>query len=122
MTLVADLLVGAGATTGSILRYSIGRLITRIVDTDFPLGTWLINVIGSFLLGLFFREIWVAEHALNWWLFLGTGFCGGFTTFSTMSIEAVRLLRTNRVLAIVYLGSSVSFGCLLAWLPALFSY
>ena len=122
MTLVADLLVASGATTGSILRYSTGRFVSKIVDTDFPWGTWIINMVGAFLLGLFFREIWITEHSLNWWLFLGTGFCGGFTTFSAMSIDTVRLLRFNRVLAIIYLGSSISIGCLLAWLPTLFSY
>lgn len=118
MTITSILLVGAGATTGSVLRYGIGKVVPKVTGSDFPWGTWFINVMGAFLLGLFFREFGTTPHDLNWWLLLGTGFCGGFTTFSTMSIETLRLIRSNKMQAIIYLGSSLALGCFLVWIAA----
>jgi CrcB protein len=117
MTLTSDVLVGTGATVGSVLRYAIGYAVSKTSESDFPWGTWCVNVVGSLLFGVFFRKLQFAPDMFNWWLLLGTGFCGGFTTFSTMSLETVRLLRSKRILAVVYLGSSLTVGCLLVWIP-----
>ncbi|MCL6633810.1 MAG: fluoride efflux transporter CrcB [Alicyclobacillus herbarius] len=115
MTLTTEVAVCAGATAGSVLRYGIGQWITKIARSDFPWGTWVINVTGALLLGLFFRELMAGQQDLNWWVLLGTGFCGGFTTFSTLSVETLRLMRLNKRLAAVYVFSSLGLGCLLSW-------
>ncbi|WP_035454041.1 fluoride efflux transporter CrcB [Alicyclobacillus herbarius] len=115
MTLTTGVVVCAGATVGSVLRYSIGQRIAKVARSDFPWGTWVINVTGALLLGLFFRELRPGQQDLNWWVFLGTGFCGGFTTFSTLSVETLRLMRLNKRLAAVYVFSSLGLGCLLSW-------
>ena len=73
------LLVALGAGFGAPLRYLAGHWL----DHGFPWGTWLANVVGSFLLGLF-TALSLGEHALA---FLGTGFCGGFTTYSAFAVK-----------------------------------
>ncbi|MCL6633984.1 MAG: CrcB family protein [Alicyclobacillus herbarius] len=115
MTLTTEVAVCAGATAGSVLRYGIGQWIAKVAHSNFPWGTWVINVTGALLLGLFFREFGTSPQDLNEWMFLGTGFCGGFTTFSTLSVETVRLIRLNRRLAAIYVFSSLGLGCLLSW-------
>jgi CrcB protein len=83
------LLVGIGSFIGGNLRYAVARGIGGIVDARFPLGTFLVNVGGSFLLGLLgglLAQRYV-PHADALRLALGVGFCGGFTTFSTFEIE-----------------------------------
>ncbi|WP_373278568.1 fluoride efflux transporter FluC [Alicyclobacillus shizuokensis] len=102
-----------GAGIGSLTRYELGRLISRFVYNDFPWPTWIINMLGSVLLVVFFRQL--QGHHLAWWTFIGTGFCGGFTTFSTMSVEARQLFRVHKGLAFVYLASSLIGGVALAY-------
>jgi fluoride exporter len=115
MNLLSAILVSVGAAVGSLFRYGAGRVVAARTHSDFPWGTWLINLCGTFLLGVFFRELESAHHELDWWMLLGTGMCGGFTTFSTMSVEALQLLRTRKGLAVVYLASSVILGFLIAY-------
>ncbi len=115
MSLTSAFLVSIGAAVGSLFRYGAGRLITSRIRGVFPWGTWWINMTGTLLLGIFFRELDSVHHHLDWWMLLGTGLCGGFTTFSTMSVEARQLLRTHRGLAILYLASSLGLGFLIAY-------
>jgi CrcB protein len=87
--LMPYLLVGAGSFVGGNARFIVGRWVGAVAGTRFPLGTFLINVGGSFLLGLiggFLAQRSVA-HADALRLGLGVGFCGGFTTFSTFEME-----------------------------------
>ena len=78
------LLVAMGAAIGAPLRFAVA---TALDEERFPRGTLLVNVVGSFVLGLF-----VAGGATGAWLtFLGTGFCGGFTTYSAFAVQAHRL-------------------------------
>jgi CrcB protein len=77
---VTPLLVVLGAGVGAPLRYLAGHWL----DGRFPWGTLLVNLVGSFLLGLF-TAMSLGEHALA---FLGTGFCGGFTTYSAFAVKA----------------------------------
>ncbi|WP_241685219.1 fluoride efflux transporter CrcB [Companilactobacillus metriopterae] len=79
------MLVGLGSGLGAYLRTEISSWFGNW-ELDFPLGTMLINIVGSFLLGIF-----TVKTSNNWLLFLGTGFCGGFTTFSTFNLEATDL-------------------------------
>jgi CrcB protein len=83
------LLVGIGSFVGGNLRYAMARAVGGMVDARFPLGTFLINVFGSFLVGLLGGLLAqrAVPHADALRLALGVGFCGGFTTFSTFEIE-----------------------------------
>lgn len=117
MTFTSMALVAFGSTIGGLARFSFGQAIAKVNQGSFPWGTWLINMIGALLLGVFTQEFIVLHHDPHWSLLLGTGFCGGFTTFSTMSVESVRLFRTSRMHGFVYLGSSFVIGLVLAWIP-----
>lgn len=76
---------------GAACRYLIDDLINRLWRESFPLATLLINITGSFLIGLFAATLGSGSPEL--FAVLATGFCGGYTTFSTASLEAVRLAR-----------------------------
>jgi CrcB protein len=85
--------IAAGSALGGVSRYLMGGLVQKLLDTTFPAGTLVVNVTGSFLLGLFLRyaletPTLTPEHRA----FLTIGFCGGYTTFSTFSYETVALL------------------------------
>lgn len=83
------LLVGTGAFIGGNVRYILARWVGGAIDARFPLGTFLINVGGSFVLGFIggLLASRTVPHADAIRLALGTGFCGGFTTFSTFEWE-----------------------------------
>ena len=109
--MILALLVGIGAALGSVGRYVLDQAVTRRGRTAFPAGTWLINITGSFLLGLLTGLS--AHHGLSSHVVtvLGVGVCGGYTTFSTFSYETVRL--TEDGLGLVALGNllaSVAVG------------
>lgn len=97
--MIEYLVVAAGAALGGVLRFWVGSEVHKLVPPYFPWGTLLINTIGSFLLGFFafyLRDQKMISPQL--WLFLSVGFCGGFTTFSTFSLETVNLLRNAQLL------------------------
>jgi CrcB protein len=85
--------IALGGAVGSVLRFLLGGLIQQRVESGFPLGTLIINVSGSLLLG-FLVEYALATPAISREIraLLTTGFCGGYTTFSTFSYESVRLI------------------------------
>jgi CrcB protein len=91
------LLVGLGGGAGSILRYLCQRWFAAIYSHSFPWGTFAVNVAGCFLIGLFwgltFKSFDSNEH---WKLFLMTGICGGFTTFSAFTLESIGLLKEGK--------------------------
>ena len=99
--------VGLGGAIGAILRYSIGLIP---INMSFPLKTLLINILGSFLIGLFAGFFSSFNVSKNLRLLLETGLCGGFTTFSTFSLENINLLENKQYgEAILYMG--LSLGC-----------
>ncbi|ASS93405.1 fluoride efflux transporter FluC [Peribacillus simplex] len=104
--------VGFGGAAGAILRYCV---ILTAGHTFFPFGTLLINIVGSFLLGMINGYIALKKKSLVF-LALGSGFCGGFTTMSTFSQEVVNLLQTSLPLAGLYLGSTLFFGLVAGFL------
>ena len=90
------LAVGAGGFIGALARYGVGLAVARFWTRDFPFATLLINVSGSFVLGLF--STWAAGRITVdpvWRLFLATGFVGAYTTFSTFEYETERLLHAG---------------------------
>ncbi len=115
---VTLLAVGGGA--GANARYWFGRLVAQIQGgVEFPWATFIINVSGSIILGFvaaaFMRHPDVTQR--NWYLLLGAGFCGGFTTFSTFSFETVKLLQEGKTWqAAVYAVGSVLAAVLGMWL------
>lgn len=100
------LLVGMGGATGSILRY----LCQRSLNAVFPYGTLLVNVAGCLLIGLLWGLFSKQVDETKRLLFI-TGFCGGFTTFSSFTFEGVQLMMDQRWLSfIVYTVASVAGG------------
>jgi len=104
------LLVFIGGGTGSILRYLISRGLNNA--TVLPLGTLLVNVVGSlligFVIGLGYRQQLISENGM---LLLATGFCGGFTTFSAFSYENQLFLKSGDFLSLgMYTASSLILG------------
>ncbi len=99
---------------GSVSRYLGQLVVSRYFAYPFPLGTLLVNVLGCLLIGLFYalaEKGTIASAELR--LLLTTGFCGGFTTFSTFSYETLTLLQTgNYLLVALYVAGSVLIGLL----------
>ena len=112
------LVVLAGAGLGGLARYLASTWIMLRYGGRFPLGTFLINVSGSFLIGILmalFTERW-QPHA-NWRLFLVVGVLGGYTTFSSFEYEAFQAVRDGeRWLGVFYVAGSVFIGYLGVWL------
>ncbi len=102
------LFVGLGGAIGTILRYGISTLYKY---SNFPLSTLLINILGSFVIGLLFGLSIRGKLDHEWKIFLATGICGGFTTFSAFSLENLELIQQGKyLLSIVYILSSVAGG------------
>ncbi len=105
------LLVGIGGAIGSIARYGSGVFVGRLWPTTFPLGTMLVNITGSLIMGLFIG--WLARTTPAWQadarLFFAVGVLGGFTTLSSFSLDTVTLLERGEVgqAALYVLGSVV---------------
>lgn len=110
------LLIAVAGGVGSALRYLVDTAIQARIDGpgSYPVGTTVINLTGSLLLGLFTG--YAAGHAPGapWLTVLGTGLLGGYTTFSTASVETVRLLLRRRYAAALLNGLGLLAGCLLA--------
>ena len=105
------LLVGLGSFLGGIGRYFLSTFIEEKASHNFPFGTFVVNLVGCFLIGCLFglSEKWALT--LEWRLFFITGLLGGFTTFSAFSVETHYLVKSGHlVTAIVYVGSSVIAG------------
>ena len=94
----ALILIFLGGGIGSVLRYGLSRWINNTIVSEFPFGTFIVNVIGCFLIGfiILYTEH-DKEHVQQWRLLLATGLCGGFTTFSAFSIENIELFTDGRV-------------------------
>ena len=109
-------LISIGAMLGANARYWFGVWAATQYQGRFPLATFLINVVGSCLLGAIYGYTATRPNA-NLVLFAGVGFLGAFTTFSTFSVEIVNLWTSgNGGTALLYAASSVAAGVLGAWL------
>ncbi|MGB8956035.1 MAG: fluoride efflux transporter CrcB [Tumebacillaceae bacterium] len=104
-----------GGFLGAPLRFFVGRVVKKV-----PLGTFVINVTGSLLLGM----MWAATGGQGaWYALLGTGVLGAYTTFSTFGVEAVTLWEQGRSgLALLYVVGSALCGLAAAWLGWIMVY
>jgi CrcB protein len=115
------LVVGVGGFLGSIARYWVGGYISDRMGTRFPYGTFLINVTGSFLIGLTVTLLAERVHLdPNWRYLVPIGFIGAYTTFSTFEIETFQSMRNGAlVIALLYVALSVFLGFIAVWLGIL---
>jgi fluoride exporter len=112
------LLVGLGGSIGSMARYAASLLIKSKAFPYATLSTLSVNIIGSFIIGLVFafstKEQGISN---NWKLFLATGICGGFTTFSAFSLENMQLFQSGKIgMAVIYICLSVVLGIVATFL------
>lgn len=110
-------IIGFGGILGTLLRFYLGKWVLTKTGTNFPFGTWLINISGSFILGVL-SALHNTNHIPDWfWLMFGIGFCGAYTTFSTFGYETTQLIENgHKAYAVAYVLSSVVLGLLFAWL------
>jgi CrcB protein len=106
------LLIFVGGGIGSVLRYALSRFINHLSASAFPYGTFLVNIIGCFLIGFFMFYTDKPDNSeMQMRLFLTTGLCGGFTTFSTFSLENTQLISDHRIfIFLAYTVGSIALG------------
>lgn len=108
------MVAGLGGFVGTALRFLSEQLGKLICGASFPLGTFMANILGCFLIGLFYG--WASNRGMSKGMniFLITGLCGGFTTFSSMSDELEQMLATGQDSVFwLYLGASLILGLIM---------
>jgi CrcB protein len=106
--------VALGGAAGSVARYGVGVLVARMVGLGFPWATLIVNVVGGLLMGVLAVRVGPEQENLR--LALGVGLLGGFTTFSTFSLETVRLLQHQPGAASLYVAMSLILSAGGCWL------
>lgn len=117
-TAIANILiVGAGSCLGGMARYLVSKGLQTVCHTAFPWGTFAVNVLGCFIIGLIYGFIDRGGHMTDGMrLFLTVGFCGGFTTFSTFMHENYLLFNASGHLTLaLYAAASVLSGFLMIY-------
>lgn len=114
------IIVGIGGMIGALLRYYVGHAVSGLGNTEFPSGTFIINLLGCLVLGWF--NTWGAgtKRIAPWMKAgFGTGLVGSFTTFSTFSVESVHLLQENWIgLGFLYIFGSLIGGLMMTAIGA----
>ena len=109
------LIVGTGSFIGGALRFVISTLMKNGCSSSFPWGTLMVNLLGCFLIGLIYglsAKYSTTSHTLC--LLLTTGFCGGFTTFSTFANEGFQMLQSGNTAGFIgYVSASLILGIIL---------
>lgn len=110
------LMIAIGGALGSMARFAAVTYLTPLLNYRFPIGTFLVNITGSFLIGVAY--VIIVEKQLipaEWRLFFITGILGGFTTFSSFSLEVLQTWQEGHVaISLFYAVSSVVLGLLFA--------
>ena len=104
--------IAAGGAIGASGRHLMNVYAGRFLGTDFPWGTFIVNVAGSFLMGVFITSMALKfSTSLEWRAFLTTGLLGGFTTFSAFSLDFLTLYERKEIgLAFAYAAGSVGLA------------
>ena len=111
--------VGIGGFLGAVARYALGSYIGGRYGVRFPLGTFVINVSGSFLLGLILTLLTRTTASDYWRYLIPIGFIGAYTTFSTFEYETMRALQDGQFsMGLLYVGSSLLVGFVMVWIGA----
>jgi fluoride exporter len=112
------LMIAIGGALGSIARFAAVGYLTPMMNYRFPVGTFIVNIVGSFLIGVAY--VVIVEKSIipnEWRLFFITGILGGFTTFSSFSLEILQTWQEGHVFnSIIYAVSSVVLGLLFAFI------
>jgi len=110
-------MVGIGGGLGSILRFWLGSYIGTRMGTRFPYGTFVINITGSFLIGVVFAFLTArTQWSPNWRYLIPIGFIGGYTTFSSFEYETLQTIRDGQIgLGLLYVAASVAVGFAAVW-------
>lgn len=105
-------IIGSGSFLGGVSRYLLARFVQNNYLSSFPYGTFWVNILGCFLIGLFYGISEKSQFLTSEWrMFLTVGFCGGFTTFSTFAHENLSLMKDGNFLHLaLYAGFSVFLG------------
>ena len=101
-------LIGTGSFIGGISRYLFGQFVHKYLPVVFPYGTLAVNIAGCFLIGVILGLSDKDMVTPQWRFFLATGFCGGFTTFSTFAYENISLLNDKEYFY-MFLYAALSF-------------
>ena len=114
------LFVAIGGMLGSVGRFLLVTFAVQLFPSTFPVGTFLVNLIGSFVMG---AAVGIAERNLwfhsSWRIFITAGFCGGFTTFSAFAFENVELILNKNYGTFALYSLATFLVCLLAALAGL---
>lgn len=115
------IIIGSGSFIGGVSRYLASRFIQNTIISAFPFGTFAVNLLGCFLIGILYG---LAERgnlsSSEWRMFLTVGFCGGFTTFSTFTNENILLIKDGNFLYFaLYTSLSVFLGLTATFLGTL---
>ena len=116
------MIAGTGGFLGTVSRFLASRYFQNLFLSAFPFGTFIVNITGCLLIGVFFGLSQKGDFlSPEWRMFLTVGFCGGFTTFSAFAVENVTLLKDGDFFYFaLYTGLSVFLGLLATYLSSTF--